>query len=73
MPKQILAITTCRVSTPEQELNNSLGRQAEAVKLAAKELGAVIPDDGQWSGSVSSKVGKNVDQSEPPNAELSAA
>lgn len=60
MPKQILAITTCRVSTPEQEENNSLGRQAESVREAAKELGAVIPEDGQWSGSVSSKVGKNV-------------
>lgn len=60
MTKQVLAITTCRVSTPEQELNNSLGRQAEAVKKAARELGAIIPDDGQWSGSVSSKVGKNV-------------
>lgn len=62
MSKQILAITTCRVSTPEQEENNSLDRQAEAVKRAAKELGAIIPDDGQWSGSVSSKVGKNVDR-----------
>lgn len=60
MAKQILAITTCRVSTPEQEQNNSLGRQAEAVKQAAIELNAIIPDDGQWSGSVSSKVGNNV-------------
>jgi DNA invertase Pin-like site-specific DNA recombinase len=62
MPKQILAITTCRVSTPEQEENNSLNRQAEAVKQAAKELGATIPQDGQWSGSVSSKVGNNVNR-----------
>lgn len=62
MVKQILAITTCRVSTPEQEENNSLDRQAEAVKKAAKELGAIIPDDGQWSGSVSSKVGNNVNR-----------
>lgn len=62
MPKQTLAITTCRVSTPEQEENNSLGRQAEAVKRAAIELDAVIPEDGQWSGSVSSKTGKNVDR-----------
>jgi DNA invertase Pin-like site-specific DNA recombinase len=60
MSKQILAITTCRVSTPEQEENNSLDRQAEAVKRAAAELGAIIPEDGQWSGSVSSKVGNNV-------------
>ena len=62
MSNQVLAITTCRVSTPEQEENHSLDRQADAVKKAAKELGATIPDDGQWSGSVSSKVGKNVDR-----------
>lgn len=62
MSNQVLAITTCRVSTPEQEENHSLDRQAEAVKKAAKDLGATIPDDGQWSGSVSSKVGKNVDR-----------
>ncbi len=62
MPKQIFAITTCRVSTPEQEENNSLGRQAEAVKKAARDLDATIPDNGQWSGSVSSKVGNNVDR-----------
>lgn len=60
MVKQILAITTCRVSTPEQEQNNSLGRQAKAVRKAAVDLGATIPEDGQWSGSVSSKVGNNV-------------
>src|SRR5689334_4227697 len=60
MLRQILAITTCRVSTPEQVVNNSLGRQAEAVIRAAKELGAAIPEDGQWSGSVSSKAGTNV-------------
>lgn len=60
MSKQILAITTCRVSTSEQEANKSLDRQAEAVKRAALELGATIPKDGQWSGSVSSKVGTNV-------------
>lgn len=59
MNKQVLAITTCRVSTPEQEENNSLGRQAESVRNAAKELGAIIPDDGQWSGSISSKTGTN--------------
>lgn len=60
MSKKVLAITTCRVSTPEQEENNSLKRQADAVKLAASELGAIIPADGQWSGNVSSKVGNNV-------------
>lgn len=59
MPKQILAITTCRVSTPEQVENNSLGRQAEHMVRAANDLGAVIPKDGQWSGSISSKAGKN--------------
>lgn len=62
MSKKVLAITTCRVSTPEQEENNSLKRQADAVKIAANELGAIIPADGQWSGNVSSKVGKNVDR-----------
>ena len=60
MPKQILAITTCRVSTPEQMENHSLERQAKAVVDAATELDAVIPDDGQWSLSVSSKAGTNV-------------
>lgn len=54
-----LAITTCRVSTPEQEENNSLDRQRDAVIQAAKDLGADIPEDGQWSGSVSSKAGTN--------------
>lgn len=62
MSRQIYAITTCRVSTPEQEENMSLVRQAKAVKKAAKSLGAIIPVDGQWSGSVSSKVGKNVER-----------
>ena len=60
MPKRVLAITTCRVSTPEQVDNNSLGRQADAVVRAATELGATIPEDGQWSGNVSSKAGTNV-------------
>ena len=54
------AITTCRVSTAEQEENNSLTRQQKAVRAAAEKLGAEIPEDGQWSGSVSSKAGKNV-------------
>lgn len=62
MTKQILAIANCRVSTPEQEENGSLGRQAKAVLDAATSLGAVIPDDGQWSGSVSSKAGTNVNR-----------
>lgn len=62
MPKQIWAITTCRVSTPEQIENNSLNRQEEAVLRAANELGAYIPPDGQWSGSVSSKAGTNINR-----------
>ena len=55
-----LAITTCRVSSTEQLENNSLTRQQEAVLKCAKELGVIIPHDGQWSGSVSSKRGDNV-------------
>lgn len=55
-----LAITTCRVSSDEQLKNHSLQHQAKAVKQAAKEHNAVIPVDGQWSGSVSSKAGTNV-------------
>ena len=64
MTKQILAITTCRVSTPEQEENNSLGRQRDAVIAASEQLGAVIPEDGQWSGSVSSKAGTNTNRTD---------
>jgi len=59
---KVWAITTCRVSTPEQVANNSLKRQAEATLKAAEELGAYIPDDGQWSGNVSSKAGTNVNR-----------
>src|SRR4051812_21641730 len=59
MTKQIYAIATCRVSSPEQEASGSLSRQLESVKSAAEYLNAVIPDDGVWSGSVSSKSGKN--------------
>ncbi len=55
-----LAITNCRVSSAEQLENNSLNRQQEAVLKAAKELGVVIPSDGQWSGHGSSKAGTNV-------------
>lgn len=55
-----LAIINTRVSTTEQLENNSLNRQLESVEKAAKKLGAVIPSDGRWSGSVSSKAGKNV-------------
>ncbi len=56
----ILAIINTRVSTSEQLLNNSLSRQLESVERAASALGAVIPNDGIWSGSVSSKAGTNV-------------
>lgn len=62
MSKTILAIANCRVSSVEQLENNSLNRQRAAVLEAAKELGAIIPDDGWWSGSVSSKRGKNVER-----------
>ena len=55
-----LAITTCRVSSEKQRLSNSLERQARSVRDAAKELGAIIPSDGQWSGSYSSLAGNNV-------------
>ena len=62
MAKQVWAITTCRVSTPEQMENNSLYRQAEATLRAAQELQAFIPEDGQWSGNVSSKAGTNTNR-----------
>ncbi|MFZ1249799.1 MAG: recombinase family protein [Candidatus Saccharimonadales bacterium] len=62
MSKQVLAITTCRVSSPEQVENNSLDRQGAAVLAAAEQLGATIPEDGQWSGSVSSKAGTNINR-----------
>ncbi len=62
MAKTILAIANCRVSSVEQLENNSLNRQRAAVLEAANELGAIIPDDGWWSGSVSSKRGKNVER-----------
>ena len=60
MNQEILAITTCRVSSVKQLYSGSLGRQDDAVLGAAKMLGARIPEDGQWSGSVSSKAGSNV-------------
>jgi DNA invertase Pin-like site-specific DNA recombinase len=62
MTQQILAIVNCRVSSKEQELNNSLKRQRGAVLQAANELNATIPNDGWWSGSVSSKRGTNVNR-----------
>lgn len=62
MSSEVLAITSCRVSSDEQLKNNSLKRQGEAVAEAAKRLDAFIPADGQWSGSVSSKRGNNIDR-----------
>ena len=56
------AIALCRVSSDEQLKNNSLARQNEAVMNTAKRLGAFVPDHYVWSGSVSSKRGKNVDR-----------
>ncbi|MBL8159249.1 recombinase family protein [Candidatus Saccharibacteria bacterium] len=64
MPKQILAIANCRVSSNEQLLNNSLNRQRDAIIAAAQELGVTIPDDGWWSGSVSSKRGGNINRTD---------
>lgn len=60
MPRAILAIANCRVSSDEQLKNNSLNKQRQAVLEAAKKLGATIPEDWWWSGSVSSKRGGNL-------------
>lgn len=60
MPLKPIAIALCRVSSLEQLDNNSLNRQRESVMRAADELGLTIPEDGWWSGSVSSKKGTNV-------------
>lgn len=59
MPKQNLAIALCRVSSFEQLESNSLGHQKDNVLKAADELGVTIPEDGLWSGHVSSKKGVN--------------
>jgi DNA invertase Pin-like site-specific DNA recombinase len=58
MSKKIYAIANCRVSSVEQEENNSLFRQAQSVTAAAEKLGVEIIR--VWSGSVSSKAGTNV-------------
>lgn len=60
MSKQTLAIALCRVSSIEQLENNSLNRQKDSVLKAAEELGVEIPENGWWSGSVSSKRGTNI-------------
>lgn len=62
MPRRSSAIVNCRVSSTEQLDNNSLERQRDAVLRAANELEVEIPDDGWWSGSVSSKRGTNVNR-----------
>ena len=62
MSKQVLAIANCRVSSDEQLQNNSLKRQKDSVAAAAKKLGVLIPEDGWWSGSVSSKRGNNLNR-----------
>lgn len=59
MPKQSLAIALCRVSSIEQLESNSLSHQKDNVLKAADELGVKIPNDGIWSGHVSSKKGVN--------------
>ena len=63
-----LAVAVCRVSTPEQLLNNSLNRQEESVLKASGELGV---DVALWlSGDESSKVGKNVNRKDLKKAYL---
>lgn len=62
MPRKIRALALCRVSSIEQLQNNSLNRQRSSVLRAAKELNVEIPEDGWWSGSVSSKRGTNVER-----------
>lgn len=55
---KIFAIANCRVSSDEQLLNGSLGRQKTSVERAAIELKAELLK--VWSGSESSKKGLNV-------------
>lgn len=62
MATRDLAIVSCRLSSTEQLENNSLNRQREAVLKAAEELEVNIPEDGWWSGSISSKRGTNVNR-----------
>lgn len=60
MSKQVLAIANYRVSSDEQLLNGSLGRQETSVINAAEVLGVKIVR--YWSGSVSSKKWENIDR-----------
>ncbi|MDB5177008.1 MAG: hypothetical protein JWN75_676 [Candidatus Saccharibacteria bacterium] len=55
---KILAIANCRVSSDEQLLNGSLGRQKTSVEQAALKLNAELIK--VWSGSTSSKKGVNI-------------
>ena len=62
MSKEVFAIASCRVSSPEQLENNSLSRQQDNVLKASEELGAPILK--YWSGNVSSKHGTNVNRTD---------
>jgi len=55
---QILAIASCRVSSPEQRQNGSLARQERSVVREAEKLNAKIVRT--WSEDASSKNGKNL-------------
>ena len=58
--KKEKAIALCRVSSDEQLKNHSLARQNKSVMEMAEKLGVTIPENYTWSGSVSSKCGKNM-------------
>lgn len=55
-----VAIASCRVSTPEQKMNNSLTRQEQSVRAKALELESEIIKI--WSDDVSSKSGTNLNR-----------
>lgn len=59
---KVFAIANCRVSSDEQLLNGSLGRQKTSVERAAIELNAELIKI--WSGSESSKKGVNVNRTD---------
>ncbi len=58
--KKVQAIANCRVSSEEQLLNGSLGRQNKSVEQKALELNAELVK--VWSGAASSKKGVNVER-----------
>ncbi len=62
MPDKKIALALCRVSSVDQLQNNSLSRQRHNVIIRAEKLDVIIPDDGWWSGSVSSKRGTNINR-----------